>query len=142
IQLEPKNYLPSSGEKVKLREMQTEYDILFNQDRYGKHALAIPFGVGFKYNLRGPWSVGVEVGYRLAFTDYLDDVSGVYPHPISPSDLPGNATAVDWHYLTYRDTQTAFPGTQRGDGRPYDSYMTASITLSFTIFKGGCPEWR
>src|SRR5690606_14074847 len=30
IQFEPKNYLPSSGEKVKLREMQTEYDILFN----------------------------------------------------------------------------------------------------------------
>lgn len=142
IQFEPKNYLPSSGKKVKLREMQTEYDTLYNQGKYGKHALAIPFGVGFKYNLRGPWSIGAEIGYRLALTDYLDDVSGVYPRQIPPSDLPENATAADWYYLTYRNAPSAQPGSQRGDGRPYDSYMTASITLSFTIFKGGCPEWQ
>ncbi len=142
MQFEPKNYLPSSGEKVKLREMQTEVDTLFNQTGYGKYALAIPFGVGFKYNLRGPWSVGVEVGYRLALTDYLDDVSGVYPNRVPPSDLPSGASAVDWFNLTYRHTPNAVPGSQRGDGRPYDSYMTAGITLSYTIFKGGCPEWR
>jgi len=73
---------------------------------YKNQAITIPFGAGFKYNLRGPWSVGAELGYRLALTDYLDDVSA------------------------------------RGDGRPYDSFMTLGITLSYTIFKGGCPEWQ
>src|SRR5690606_2987961 len=75
---EPKNYLPSSGEKVNLRELQTEYNPTTNSAPYRAQALAMPFGAGFKYNLRGPWSIGVEVGYRLALTDYLDDVSGNY----------------------------------------------------------------
>lgn len=81
-----------------------------------RYAIAIPFGAGFKYNLRGPWTVGVEVGYRQAFTDYLDAVSGSRPQE-----------SKRW---------------LQGDGRPNDSYMTAGFTISYTIFKGGCPEWR
>ncbi len=79
--------------------------------------LSIPFGAGFKYNLRGQWTIGVEVGYRQTFTDYLDAVSGMQP-------------------------QNAGNRLEQGDGRPYDSYMTAGFTISYTIFKGGCPEWR
>src|SRR5690606_32735513 len=45
--------------------------------------LSIHFGAGFKYNLRGPWTVGVEVGYRQTFTDYLDAVSGMEPNNTS-----------------------------------------------------------
>lgn len=138
---EPKNYLPSSGEKVNLRELQTEYNPTTNSAPYRAQALAIPFGAGFKYNLRGPWSIGVEVGYRLALTDYLDDVSGNYASG-PPPGLPQEIDLNDWYYLTYRNTPAATPGSQRGDGRPYDSYMTAGVTLSFTIFKGGCPEWQ
>lgn len=82
-----------------------------------RYALAIPFGAGFKYNLRGPWTVGVEVGYRQTFTDYLDAVSGRKPQETEKRWL-------------------------QGDGRPTDSYMTAGFTISYTIFKGGCPEWR
>ena len=149
IQFEPKGYLPSNGKEVKLRDVMTEQDANGTSTSYGKYALAIPFGVGFKYNLRGPWSVGVEIGYRLALTDYLDDVSGFYPTPGSEGTPPKNVTAADWpddwHKLAFGGLSTASPlpsGTQRGDGRPYDSYMTAGITLSYTIFRGGCPEWR
>ena len=41
-------------------------------------SMAIPFGVGLKWNLGKYFSVGAEWGMRLTFTDYLDDVSGVY----------------------------------------------------------------
>src|SRR5690606_2704093 len=143
IAFEPKNYLPSSGETIKLRELQTEYDPILNPAKYRTRAIAIPFGAGFKYNLRGPWSVGVEVGYRVALTDYLDDVSGNYA---KAPNFPSNINFSDWFWLTYGHApatpSTVGVGTQRGDGRPNDSYMTAGITLSFTLFKGGCPEWR
>ena len=120
IQFNPKWYHPDSPhDPVHLREYRTEGRL------YNNMAFSVPFGAGFKYNLRGPWSVGVELAYRLTLTDYLDDVSTSYTN-ISTISNPGG-----------------FPvGTQRGDGRPYDSFMTVGITFSYTIFKGGCPEWQ
>lgn len=38
-------------------------------------ALAIPFGAGFKYNIKGPWSIGTEAAYRTAFTDDIDSIT-------------------------------------------------------------------
>ena len=133
--------------KVALRDLQTEYDSVENVNPYGKYAISIPFGVGFKYNLRGPWSVGVELGYRLALTDYLDDVSGNYPMRMKKNGMFTDRSGSDitqqvWELFTYGDPANARPGTQRGDGRPYDSFMTVGITVSYTIFKGGCPEWQ
>jgi len=145
IYFDPKMYIAPSGggptKKVSLREIRTEYDVKDNPDPYAKYAISIPFGAGFKYNLRGPWSVGVELGYRLALTDYLDDVSGNYPLTTPPT-LPADISGADWKVLAYRNATSALPGTQRGDGRPYDSFMTVGVTLSYTIFKGGCPEWQ
>lgn len=143
IAFNPKWWLPGPAngeyERVNLRDMQTEYHEQDNPRPYGRYAFTVPFGAGFKYNLRGPWSVGVELGYRLALTDYLDDVGGNYPMSPPPSLSISRA---DWDYLAYRGSPIAVPGAQRGDGRPYDSFMTIGITLSYTLFKGGCPEWQ
>ena len=151
IYYDPKVYLAPSGggpaKKISLREIQTEYHVTDNPDSYAKYAVSIPFGAGFKYNLRGPWSVGIELGYRLALTDYLDDVSGNYPltpPPFlnDPNDPSSRYSVTQWQSLAYGNSPGASPGSQRGDGRPYDSFMTVGITLSYTIFKGGCPEWQ
>ncbi|WP_257670252.1 type IX secretion system protein PorG [Parapedobacter tibetensis] len=117
---------------VKLREYQTE------DKAYSNRSISIPFGAGFKYNLRGPWSIGVEIGYRLALTDYLDDVSGFYPD----FNYANKYNNLRIYLADPSPTNMATPNTQRGDGRPYDSYMVAGLTVSYTIFKGGCPEWR
>lgn len=47
---------------------------LYDQDiaNRKKAALILPFGVGLKYNVAERWTVGAEVGYRYAFSDYLD----------------------------------------------------------------------
>lgn len=124
---QPKNY-DFVGERVNLRDYETE------GVRYNTVTLSIPFGVGFKYNFKGPWTLGAEVGYRFVFTDYLDDISGDYlslneiPDPqrayfIDPSDFPKYSTT----------------NIQRGDGRRRDAYMAANLTLTYTIFKAGCP---
>lgn len=145
VSFDPTWYLPyTAGEtpqKVSLRDTQTEFHTDDNSSPYAAYAITIPFGAGFKYNLRGAWSVGIELAYRLALTDYLDDVSGNYPDQ-PPLFLPAGVSVSDWQYLAYRNATSALPGTQRGDGRPYDSFMTVGITLSYTIFKGGCPDWR
>jgi len=38
--------------------------------------LAIPIGVGFKYNLNPKYQLGLEWGIRKTFFDYLDNISG------------------------------------------------------------------
>ena len=148
IVFEPKRTTrPSSGgpsEEVYLRDYMTE------GVAYNNRAISIPFGAGFKYNLRGPFSIGVELGYRLALTDYLDDVSGDYfdyntfgsQKPNSTDSYPKRPPFTQDNWEQIANPSDAPVNSQRGDGRPYDSFMTVGITLSYTIFKGGCPEWQ
>jgi hypothetical protein len=50
--------------------------ILADQNqKYPKVALAIPFGGGLQWNMNETTALGVEVGLRKTFTDYLDGVS-------------------------------------------------------------------
>jgi hypothetical protein len=46
--------------------------------KYPLTGFAIPFGIGFKANIGRYLSVGAEWGLRFTFTDYLDDVGGLY----------------------------------------------------------------
>jgi OmpA-OmpF porin, OOP family len=60
-----------------------------------KAALVLPFGVGLKYNVAERWTVGAEMGYRYAFSDYLDGTklsttalgTGT---PLTPNGVPKN----------------------------------------------------
>lgn len=114
------------GQSYELRLLETE------GKAYKNSTIAAPFGIGFKYNVAGRVSLGLELGYRVAFTDYLDDVSGLYadkatlssPLSIALSDRSraGSATA----------------GTQRGDLRPRDTYMFAGFTISYTFISPKC----
>lgn len=133
---QPKNY-NFDGELVNLHDYQTE-----GVD-YKRYALSIPFGVGFRYNLRGPWTIGVELGYRIAFTDYIDDISGDY---INGFDwVPGRNRLGDEELnqrLYFIDpSQQMLVGTQRGDGRQKDAYMLATFTVTYAIFRAGCPVY-
>jgi hypothetical protein len=47
-------------------------------DKYALTGFAIPFGIGFKANIGKYVCVGAEWGLRFTFTDYLDDVGGLY----------------------------------------------------------------
>ena len=45
------------------------------EKKYNLTQLAIPIGGGFKYAISNNVRIGIEVGFRKLFTDYLDDVS-------------------------------------------------------------------
>ncbi|MBC7914255.1 MAG: outer membrane beta-barrel protein [Pyrinomonadaceae bacterium] len=96
---------------------------------YNTIVLSIPFGAGVKYNLSGKITLGGEVGYRTAYTDYLDDVSGKYAPGLSGLRLE----------LADPSTPKNIVGSQRGDARKRDTYIFAGLTLSYAIFNQKCP---
>lgn len=81
---------------------------------YRRLQLNIPFGLGFKWNIGDKCGIGIEWGPRRTFTDFLDDVSGVYPvitdatNPFtnrslngaaSPGSMRGNPSNKDWYFF-------------------------------------------
>ena len=56
----------------KLRPLQLE------GEKYSNFAVTIPFGIGVRDKIAPNMNIGIEMGYRFAFTDYLDDVSKDY----------------------------------------------------------------
>jgi hypothetical protein len=121
-----------NGNTYQLNDYRTE-----GQARpYKKEALAIPYGAGIKYNISGKWNLIGEIGYRTAFTDYLDDVSDTYPDKASMNDATRAA-------LSDRSGETTgvyvgATGSQRGDFRKRDTYMFALISLTYTFITPKC----
>lgn len=128
-------YVIYEGNKVRLRPLKLEEDEAGAAVEYSRFSLSIPFGAGFKYNIKGPWSIGTEVIYRAALSDRLDDVGQYYPEAIS-SDRT-------WQFLADPSGKLEVNrGKARGDGKKFDGYMTAGITLTYTIISKKCYWWQ
>lgn len=72
----------SEDEWIELKPLGTEGQYLLDDndeyaDPYSLTQIAIPFGAGVRYSLTEKLDLRFEIGARLTFTDYLDDVSGV-----------------------------------------------------------------
>jgi opacity protein-like surface antigen len=121
------------GEVVELRLVQTE------NIAYKKSAISVPYGAGVKYNISGKWTILAEVGYRTAFTDYLDDISGRYIdfNAVTPASQLTQALA-DRSIAT----QIGTPGTQRGDFRPRDTYLFSGLGLTYTFIPIQCFNFK
>ncbi len=106
---------------------------------YKKFTLAIPLGIGVKYSLGKHWNVGAEYMFRKAFSDYIDDVSGVYYDNnaiIAAND--GNQEAGLLADPANRNGDKASwtnPGERRGSEKSDDLYMTFMFTVSYKILK-------
>ncbi|GAB2684264.1 hypothetical protein GCM10027037_01710 [Mucilaginibacter koreensis] len=103
---------------------------------YRNYVLTIPYGAGVKYNFAGKWTVGADMGYRTARTDYLDDVSGLYANT---NALNGPVSRVladrSGERLGYN---IGVAGSQRGDLRPHDHYLFVGVTIAFTFVTQRC----
>jgi len=118
--------------------------------QYKRVTFVIPYGIGATFRLNRDYRIGLEAGVRKTFTDYMDDVSGVYYDKnvlignygaiaglaADPSLLnlpaeyggtgPGNIYGQGWQ---------AAPGEQRGDVKDKDAYMFINVTLTYKIPK-------
>ena len=70
--------LGTPGEFVSLRELGTEGQFTENPqgEEYGAIQISVPLGVGVRVRVTDNINVSLELGYRLLFTDYIDDVGG------------------------------------------------------------------
>ena len=133
--------LDSMNRKVFLRPLSTEgQGIYANKKPYSLWQPTIPFGGGVKFALTENLRIGIELGLRKIFTDYLDDVSTGYPNYDELLAARGQ-TAVDFSYRgdEVPGGETAFPtkDTQRGSAAQKDMYYFTGINISFRPSVGG-----
>jgi hypothetical protein len=139
--------------KVYLQPLSTEGQGLqgYPEKPYKLTQLAIPFGAGVKYAISDRVQIGLEVGLRKTFTDYLDDVSSGYADPADLLAGKGQQS-VD---LSYRGDEVGNPtyptkGFTRGNPKAKDYYYFSGLHLTFALGGGegkssgrggyGCPK--
>ncbi len=129
----------STGTKYFLPPLSTEGEgFIPGKNPYKLTQFAIPLGAGVKLSLSDNINVGLEVGVRKLFTDYLDDVSTDYVDPTLLGTNRG-AKAVE---LAYRGGElkggAAYPaaGTPRGNPKHKDYYYFSGLTISFRLGHG------
>jgi hypothetical protein len=125
----------TSGTKYFLKPLSTEGEgFIQGKNNYNLTQLAIPFGAGVKLSLTDNLNVGLELGLRKLFTDYLDDVSTTYADESLLLTNRG-AKAVE---LAFRGGElkngSSYPaaGSRRG-GSKKDWYYFTGLTLSYTL---------
>jgi len=135
-----------NGEWVNLQALGTEGQGLLeypDRTKYSKFAFNIPAAIGFKLNLGRQFAIGAELQYKLTFTDYIDDVSTVYP---DFSYYPNNyiqAVSDEAIALSYRGNETDVNNVieeQRGDSSDNDSYFFVMINFSYKL--GGLTSYK
>ena len=122
---------------IDLRPLGTEGQ--FRGEEYFSTAGAMVFGGGFKLSLTYEWSINIEVSARKLFTDYLDDVSTVYPDMEDLESLRGELSVA----LSDRSVgeQIGSLGRQRGDAENNDMFSFANIGIVYYFGDIRCPEY-
>lgn len=99
---------------------------------YKLDVMSIPFGVGFKFALTDKLDFGLEWGLRRTYTDYLDDVSGVYVDNTFLINETGPLTAALADPSGLRETGLN-SGRSRGDSNTRDWYQYTGVSLSLLL---------
>lgn len=121
----------ADGNIVALQPLRTEGQAT----GYSLTQFVIPFGAGARYKLNKSFDIGLELGFRKTFTDYLDDVSGNYV--TDRNSLPSDAAK----YFGFDITRN-LPGTyttanqaggQRGKSNEKDWYTTLGVSVNYIL---------
>ena len=121
------------GEWYQLRPLQTE------GESYSSIVFAIPLGVGLTYHVDNNWDISFEYGYRITFSDYLDDVSTFHLDPESIQDPLRLA-------LSDRRPEIGLPrkegGYIRGHTKADDWYLITGLKVTYTPGAAGRMKYR
>jgi hypothetical protein len=128
-----------ADESFALQPMGLEGQTLEGGKKYSRVSIAVPMGVGYKFNLNRNFVLGVEASARRTYTDFLDDVSGEYPNLTDLENTQGRLpkTLSDRSSETSRE-QLSRPGVSRGTDNIRDWYFMAGITLTYRFTNSNC----
>lgn len=119
------------GNTIDLRNIQTE-DVSYGTISYG-----IPFGMGIKYQFKHNYALEATFGLRKTFTDYLDDVSSVYPD-LDKELLNKGVLAAQLSDRSQELHDGVFQnklGYRRGNSDFNDWYMFFTLTVAYRFNK-------
>ena len=124
------------NELVALQPVGTEgQGLAGGPDKYGLYQIAIPAGIGIEIKVGGVAKIGFEIGIRKTFTDYLDDISTVYPDIEALAELDPLSASLSYRTPEY-DTaygETNPVGNIRGNGSAKDWYGFAGLNFTFNL---------
>jgi len=158
------SYNPKSrdedGQMTALKPLHTEgqgitynhpfWGVVEGPEQYKGVSIAIPIGAGVKIPFNRDWGMKVELTHRFTFTDYIDDVSGVYfqNHVIAENYGTTAAYFADPAIIGHstHGPENGTPGTGdsflaqtfagqiRGDVTDKDGYMIAMVSVYKKIY--------
>jgi len=120
------------GKKVFLRPLSTEGEGLKeypDRKAYALTQMCIPVGVGWKMQLKAKWTLSLEFGYRITFTDYLDDVSANYVSLSVLTQEKGAEAAA----LSYRGKGPLTAAYIRGNPANKDVYYFGGLKIGTAL---------
>jgi opacity protein-like surface antigen len=127
-----------NGKTIELRPLGTEGQL--KNAEYGTSSMAFLYGGGFKIDLSDSWSLNLEIAGRKVGTDYLDDVSGLYP---SLKDVRRIRTDLATQLVDRSgEPKIGQAGRQRGNARNNDAYVTTTFGIVFYFGGLECPDLR
>lgn len=148
---------PGDNKWHALQPLATEGQGLANgPKKYSRINMCIPMGIGAKFSINRNMSLSLEYGFRFTFTDYMDDVSGVYYDPAVIEAAGGPAAAYfsnpsivvenpdpEGGPIRAGGARPHLTSEQRGDATTNDTYMFAVIAFNykFTSKKANRPKF-
>lgn len=131
------------GEWVELAPLGTEGQ--FRGEEYYTFKGGLAYGGGVKISLSYQWSIEFELSSRVLFSDYLDDVSTVYPDIDELENLRGDlAVALSDRSVELIPETLEVPigteGRQRGDSNNNDFYAMLGVSLVYYFGGINCPK--
>ena len=127
------------GKTYNLRTLGTEGQ--FKGEEYYTTQMGLVYGGGFKIAVSETWAINIELSARKLFTDYLDDVSTVYPNMNDLKKARGVAAVAlsDPSVIDAEGRKIGQLGRQRGDKKANDTYTFLGIGLVYYFGDLKCP---
>ena len=119
----------------------TEYP---DRKAYPLTQFSFPFGLGMKLRITNNIACGVEWSLRRTFTDYLDDVGGVYADQFKLRAEKGEVAYALANRMENLSQTESIEGQQRGNSKRPDWYSFAGAFIVFKIVtnKNQCSAYR
>ena len=142
------NSIPEAGKWVALQPLGTEgqYSDVYDVKPYSRIQVFVPVGLGCTWKLNDYLDLSLELGYRILFFDYIDDVSreyvdlGIFSNPLARALSDRSQEPVDARTGDARDFEnvilpntTDYTYTSNYDGNTYSVFAGYGNDAIFNI---------
>ncbi len=101
--------------------------------KYKRFTYTIPVGIGARFMVSKRMNIGLEVTYRKAGSDYIDDVSGDYYDNNLILAAQGEDAAKLADPSSGANENWTIHGEQRGDPETKDAILSANIYVAYNL---------